>query len=232
MTLLGTPAGTVANRTQNIRAAAAMLALAYLRLIVEGESVRASVVLFEFQRFYTENRRDIIPNPPPFDGVPPDLSGSGYIDRPTHNALVFILWLNSLIPNNVAEIATADWGVPILIQQVWPTVQTTGDHIWGAYRAALSGPAQDAGMNAYTWVFGFIEGLHTQTPEPSPPIIPADEGFAPTGDGVYEFETPILIPGLVRKSSGPALWPWALAAGAGVLLLGGFLYKRRGRRSR
>lgn len=222
-----------ADLVENVRAGAVMLALAYLRFLAEGDALRASVVLSAFQQFWTQNSRLILQGVSNIDGIPRDLRASGALDQPTHNALVYSFWQNSLIEWNEAVSVTQDWGAPVLRANVWPRVQTAAPTLFGAYRAAAGTSGASAGTKALQYVEDFVDGFLTQVPG-SPPGDPADLPKVPspeTGGGGVDFVAPeITVPGLVPRRAQAPLWPWALAAtGVGILGLG-FLYKRKARR--
>jgi len=221
-----TASTTVVDRTSRVRDAAASMAMVYLRLLADGDHARASVVLAEFQRFWTTYHRDIVPTPPPFDGIPPDLRASGMLDQPTQNAVVTSLYLGRLVPYSMAT--SFSGGARALLTQVYPTIPAIGAGTVAALalEAANRGPVQDAGVSVSTWAFGFIEGLDEEanlmdTLSRGEVTVPPVHEF---GDE-YVFAQPL-------QPKAAVLWPWAVVAVGGVLLYAGFVYKKKGRRRR
>lgn len=220
-----TASSTVVNRTSRVRSAAAAMAYVYLRLLREGHSVRASVVLAEFQRYWSQSRQIIVPDPPPFsEGIPPDLRASGMLDQETQNAVMFVLWQNGLITDQTAQIQGS--GVSVLLTQVYPEIRPMGPDTIAAvaYEAALRGPQQDAGIQVRNWAFSYVEALddesnlYEELARSNDATVP---GAPPShiGPSIPVFATPL-------RRREPKLWGFALALGLGALLFAGFTYRR------
>lgn len=217
-----TASGTVVNRTSLTRAAAAMLALAYLRNAADGEWVRASAALSEFQRFWNERRSALVDPNETITGIPGALAVTGILDDPTQFAVMFSLWQNNIISTEVAGLTP--WGEYGLIQQVFSQVNlASSSPLWEAFNVSRRVAAQDAGPELQAWAWGFAEGLA----EPSPPTSAASRDNAPIQVG-EEFH----IPGLVVKRTTRPLWPWAVAGVGLTLVVGGLVYRMKKRRRR
>lgn len=232
-----TASTTVVNRSDRIRAAAASIALAYLRNLAENDYLRASVVLAEFQRFWND-QRTIIPATGSA-GVPGVLPVTGTFDAAsqTQRALFYVLVLQAVVPGS--STATAQVGVAAMASWYRQHVRLPESaRLWGAYRASRGVPSQDAGLSVADWAFEFIDiGSHqndlmdilangqTTVPVPtntSPPPINTHTA--------YGEMPPISVSAMAPRSQAWTGWPWVVAGGAAALLFGGLVYKRKGRR--
>lgn len=206
----------------------AAIALAYLRLLSEGDTLRASIVVGHFQQWWNSYRNI-------YDAAHPGWTPSGRvtvngrIDQSTANALVDALDVTSLVPDltagrDVSYTPDAAGMIAFFRTKVAPPSSPTA-RFWDAYRIAKRTRVTDVASVIEAWAFGFIEGLEDALPDvlesaaggtgPIIPIQPAIDVFAI---------------GERRRTVIP--WGWVLA---GTLVLGagaGFYYTGRKKRRR
>lgn len=221
-----TASSTVVDRTSRVRAAAGWIALAYLRLLAEGDTLRASVVLAVFQGFWNVQRRNITAGAVDLPAmVPPDLVASGQLNQPTQNALLYTLWLNQLVLGARVD-AVQGYGATVLLQQIYPHLRVSLTNVWLVYNEARAVPVGDVHSAIEDWAFSFVEGI-SQEDDLYNTLAQGGATVDSTGIGPE-----IPITGMSTRGTTYSYWPWALGGLALVLAGAGFAYRMKRRRRR
>ena len=245
------PAAPV-ERGPRVRAVAASISLAFLRLMAEGDSVRASVVLSSFQQFWNDYRSSLVEGIRDPDRFARTLAVTGGFDPGMQTQWCAVL---VLVAGGVAtqeQVNTLRQGVGPMVEWYQANIRVPADSsLWNAYQVARGVPAVDAGNAVSEWAFAANEGLGGavednfgtliddlahDTPATSPAAAPS-QGCPPgyvMRNGACEYQAgAIVIPGITQLSARKTHWGWYVAGGVGVLAafgLGWRIWKKRGRR--
>lgn len=249
-----TVTAATAERGPRVRAVAASIALASLRLMSEGDSIRASVVIASFQQFWNDYRSSLVEGIRDADRFAQRLAVTGAFDaeRQTQLAMILVLLSGGVVTQ--AQVNTLGVGLGAMVAWYQANVRLAADSpLWNAYQVAQGVAAIDAGTAVSQWAFAANEGLAGSVEdsygdlidelahdEPGSPVpAPAPAQGCPSGytmqNGVctYVFPGSIVVPGITSLRARKTHWGWYVAGGAGVLAalgLGWKIWKKRGRR--
>lgn len=154
-------AAIAAEREPRIRAAAAVIALAYLRFLAEGDSVRASIVLASFQGFWNRYRASIVaPLGRDAASLPAALPVNGAFTDETQYAMV--VGFMDFGAMTQADAEATRWGAGSMLATFNTRIRPRypdSSALWEGYRVARGVPAQDAGGAIDAWASDFAEGF-------------------------------------------------------------------------
>lgn len=221
---------TGTNHETRVNTAGAGLALAYLRLLVEGDGARASIVLGQFQLWWNEHRGVYQDQAGAYrDEVAGPLAPTGGLDRATQIAVI-----QALQPTGIVGRVQMPTGAPGMVELYQGLARPPeGSMLWGAYRAARGTSIGAAGTQAMAWADDTVLGISGDGFDDLMDELASGPPAGATGSGDQGVVT---LPeqdvvGLVPRQGRRSYWPWAVA-GVGAAVLGGVLiYRmRRGRR--
>lgn len=254
----GTAATSLSARDPRVRAAATAIALAYLRLLSEGDSVRASIVLASFQSFWNRHSSSIAVYMADPSRLPRALEVSGAFDFNTQYAVVVVFAQSELVDEQDRRTLAGGAGPMLALfnNRIRPRV-ADDSMLWLAYRRARGVAVQDAGTAVDAWAFEFVEAVGETGVGFDALLDTLADDQAAGGDepgaggavsipsrcapptvwdvaaGACMYPTALVIPGITSLRAKRTPWGWWLAGGVFTLAafgLGWRIWKKRGRR--
>lgn len=223
---------SVTERDRRAATAASAVALAYLRLVTEGDSSRALPVLAEFQHTWNVYVGDVVREIDP--GVPDRLAVKPTYDAADARAMVGLLvgsgWLpeGSTMPGSVEGLPAVYRSLAARLPGSWPVYELAATNPTAQIRTALS-----------TWVFEYIEGFGESDDAWLDELageagwiednVDCGDGFIRSGS-VCVYDDALVIEGGLDKGRQQPIWPWVIGAGVLAAAAIGLAPKRKSRR--